>query len=430
MTPPILFLVADCLRADRAFGQARLAPDGFIGRISAEGRSFTQAVTVTPTTTPAVATMLTGCYPFEHGLRGLSGFSLPRDVPTVAAALRSEGYRTEAVVTGPLQPELRLFEDFDDFEHVDRRRVTMHGPHGERLQRRVGELQALGRPWFLLWHLWDLHEPRQVPRGFAGPACGRTVYDRALGALDQRLAALLPRELLDGIVVVFVGDHGENLRLEPRGKLGKATAGLLWWKPSRRLAQTAAKAAIARGARSRSKRLLRLAPRAFITHGHHLFEPLIRVPYIVSGPGIRAGAFDGLVTHTDLAPTIASFAQAWFAGGMDSRPLPLEDEAGDPHRRVLLETAWVTSVPGVRQVGVRTPRWKYMEVEGGTAPALFDLEADPLERRNVIDSEATVAAELREDLAAAHASARLGDRMSQDAEDAVTRRLADLGYLN
>ena len=88
MNPPILLFVVDCLRADRAFAQAELNPGGLLGRLTRAGFSFTQAVTVTPTTTPAVASMLTSCYPFEHGLRGLAGFARPTDVPTVASVLR------------------------------------------------------------------------------------------------------------------------------------------------------------------------------------------------------------------------------------------------------------------------------------------------------------------------------------------------------
>jgi len=428
--PPILLIVVDCLRADRAFAHAELRPEGFLGRLIASGRSFTQAVTVTPTTTPAVATMLTGCYPFEHGLRGLAGFSLPSDVPTVAGVLGDKGYRTEAEMTGPLQPELRLFREFDAYVCLDGREATIHGPRGPRLVQRLRELRSSGRPWFLVVHLWDLHEPRQVPHSYAGTALSRAVYDRALAALDARLGELLSTELLDGVVVCLVGDHGENLRLEPRGRLGTGVAGLLWWKPTRRFAQPIAKMVIARGANSRSKRLLRVAPRALITHGHHLFEPLLRVPYVVAGPGVPVGTSDALVTHTDLAPTIASLTGGWFSGGIEARPLPLDGGEDDPDRRVFLETAWVTSLQGIRQVGVRTRRWKYMEVEGGGAPALFDLQSDPFERRNVILREKEVASELREELAVAHASARVGDRMSAESADAVTRRLADLGYLS
>jgi arylsulfatase A-like enzyme len=429
VTPPILLLVIDCLRADRAWGQANLNPQGFIGRLIRSGLSFTQAVTVTPTTTPAVASMLTGCYPFEHGLRGLAGYTRPASIPTAARALRELGYRTEADVTGPLQPELQLFTEFDDYRYVEGRSATIHGTRGADLAHRVKELQDAGSPWFLLFHVWDLHEPRQVPAGRSGPALSRTVYDRALGAVDDRLATLLPADLLEGCVVCLVGDHGENLRFEPRGKLGRIVAGLLWWKPSRRFVQPLATRWIARGAQSESKRLLRVAPRALLTHGHHLFEPLLRVPYVVSGPGVPHGSTEALVTHVDLAPTLVQLAGGWLSGGAWARPLPLDGSCGDPDRQVYVETAWVTSLPGVRQVGVRTPRWKYFEVEGGSAPALFDLRSDPHERRNVVREEVSVATALGSDLRAAYSDARTGDTMSAEDEAAVTKRLADLGYL-
>ena len=76
--PSILLLIVDCLRADRAFAQARLAPDGYFGRLCERGFSFTNAVTVAPTTTPAVATMVTGLYPFEQGRQPVEEFVILR----------------------------------------------------------------------------------------------------------------------------------------------------------------------------------------------------------------------------------------------------------------------------------------------------------------------------------------------------------------
>src|SRR5437763_10314683 len=225
--PSILLLIVDCLRADRAFAQARLAPDGYFGRLCERGFSFTSAVTVAPTTTPAVATMVTGLYPFEHGLRGLLGFARPADVSTIGGALRDVGYWTEAEVAGPLVPELKLFDEFDEYRWLHWREASLYGPRAQRIADRIRELRERHRPWFLALHLWELHEPRRVPAGFRGVSLSRTVYDRALAALDGRLAELLPDELVGDAVVCVVGDHGENLRLEPRGKPGKAIANLL-----------------------------------------------------------------------------------------------------------------------------------------------------------------------------------------------------------
>jgi arylsulfatase A-like enzyme len=427
--PSILLLIIDCLRADRAFAQIRLAPDGYLGRLSGRGFSFKSAVAVAPTTTPAVASMLTGLYPLEHGLRGLLGYARPADVRTIAGALREAGYWTGAEVAGPLVPQLRLFDEFDDYRWIHWREASLHGPRGENMFDRVHQLQHEGKPWFLVIHVWDLHEPRRVPRDFRGRALSRTVYDRALAALDARLDELLPDEFLEEVVVCVVGDHGENLRFEPRGKLGKGVANLLWWPATRRFTQPVARRLIRSAAHSSSKRLFRLAPRALITHGHHLLEHLIRVPYVLAGPGIPQGSSDALVAHTDLAPTFAQLAGAWFQGGMGAAGLRFDD-ALDLDRRVVLETAWVTPIPGVRQVGVRTPRWKYMELaDDAKGAALFDLEADPDERRNVIGRYPDVAKDLSEDLRAALASARVGEAMSEESSVLVERRLAELGYV-
>jgi arylsulfatase A-like enzyme len=429
MPPSILFLVVDCLRADRAFDQARLAPDGFLGRLVGRGTRFTEAVTVTPTTTPAVASMLTGCYPYEHGVRGLTGHRLAPGVETLAGALGAVGYHTEAEVTGPLGPELGLFDEFDSYRLLPAAEASLHDARGPRLAGRIAELQAGGAPWFMLAHLWELHEPRRLGPRAPRRALGRTIYDRALASLDERLAELLPDALLEDVVVCLVGDHGENLRLEPHGRMGNAVAGLLWRRETRAVAQPLARRVIAHGARSSTKRALRLAPRAIITHGHHLLEPLIRVPYILAGPGVPHGASAALVTHVDLAPTLAELAGSWFAGGEDARPLPLHGDR-DTGRRVILETAWVTSLAGVRQQGVRTRRWSYMELGDGGSPALFDLERDPSQCRNVLARHPEEAADLREELHRRVSAGSTGGPMEGAERDVVEARLRDLGYFD
>ena len=174
--------------------------------------------------------------------------------------------------------------------------------------------------------------------------------------------------------------------------------------------------------------MLRLAPRALISHGHHLFEPLLRVPYMLAGPGIAPGSSDALVAHVDLAPTLAAIAGSWFPGGSGGLELPAEG-GGDPERRIVLETAWVTILQGVPQMGLRTPRWKYMEVVGGSAPALFDLSADASERHNLVDERPEVARAFQDELHALVADARLGEKMPADEAALVEGRLKDLGYL-
>jgi arylsulfatase A-like enzyme len=424
---PVLLLVIDCLRADRAFAQARIGP-AFLSRLLERGRTYTNAFTPVPSTTPALASMLTGRYPFEHGVRGLLGFALPPDVPTVARALREAGYRTEADVTGPLVPQVGLFHEFDEQRYVLPRQATIHGPRGDDLSSRVRLLRAAGLPWFLLFHVWDLHVPRQVPAGDSGPSLSGTAYDRALGALDRRLDALLPDEQLDGVTICLVGDHGENLRLEPRGKLGKGIANLPWWRPTKNPAQRLVERYLDFGARRPSKWPLRVAPRALLTHAHHLFDPLVHVPLVLAGRGIAPGSSDALVAHVDLAPTFAELADVGFEGGAYGQPLP-RDGGADPDRSVFLETPWTTPIAGRRQLGLRTHRWKYIELADGGSRALFDLERDPGERRNLARRLPTVAEELHERLRAALEAPRNVLTLTEDDAALVERRLRELGYL-
>ena len=58
--------------------------------------------------------------------------------------------------------------------------------------------------------------------------------------------------------------------------------------------------------------------------------------------------------------------------------------AGQPMRPVL---------PDTDLVGVRTPQWKY--IRAGREEELYDLQADPAERRNVAAAQADVVEQLR-----------------------------------
>ena len=70
-----------------------------------------------------------------------------------------------------------------------------------------------------------------------------------------------------------------------------------------------------------------------------------------------------------------------------------------------------------------------MQLADGGSPALFDLEADPGERRNVAERHRDVAAELREQLTLMLAHSQEGARMSDEDAAIVEQRLRDLGYM-
>jgi arylsulfatase A-like enzyme len=121
-------------------------------------------------------------------------------------------------------------------------------------------------------------------------------------------------------------------------------------------------------------------------HGEHRipfgkilpYEPSIRVPLVIRGPGIPHGVrLAKLVSNQDLAPTIldATGAQAGLVqDGLSLMPLMRHGKAG-PGRDLLIE-GYYPFGPKVRFAGIRTRRWFYGEYSNGDRE-LYDLAADP-----------------------------------------------------
>jgi N-acetylglucosamine-6-sulfatase len=139
-------------------------------------------------------------------------------------------------------------------------------------------------------------------------------------------------------------------------------------------------------------------------HGEHrvasgkvlLYEPSIRVPLIMRGPGIPAGLrLRQHVGNVDLAPTIVDAAAATAGRTMDGRSLlPL---FGDPALR-LGRDLLVERMPGDGNFSaIRTPRYLYAEHWNGERE-LYDLARDPHELQSRHDDPAYVA--IQADLAA------------------------------
>ena len=108
----VLLVVIDCLRADRLEGVGEARIPG-LHRLRDEGLSFTQAISGASNTTPSFATMLTGRYPFAHGVRKLRS-KLGTGVPVLAEMLAAHGYHTVGRVTGPLFRESGIGRGFED----------------------------------------------------------------------------------------------------------------------------------------------------------------------------------------------------------------------------------------------------------------------------------------------------------------------------
>ncbi len=202
----LLILVIDCLRADFVYEKG-LAHTPVIDRLARDGFGFLNAISTTTTTTPSFASLLTGKYPFEHGVRSHSGYRLSESAPTLAEMLRQGGYHTYAEMSGPLVQQVGLAKGFSAY-NLRTRKETIHRDWGQQLLRKFdGYFQE---PWFVLLHVWSLHRPRQVIPECREAKFGNTDYGRALSSIDAYLDALFER-VPEDTVVVLTGDHGEDI---------------------------------------------------------------------------------------------------------------------------------------------------------------------------------------------------------------------------
>jgi arylsulfatase A-like enzyme len=423
----ILWVIVDCLRADVLAEPRDEWP--VASALAARGAEFTACYCACPTTTPSVTSMFTGRIPTAHGVRSLRGSRLSDAIPTVAERLSTAGHVTWGSATGPLLQSVGTFRGFGEVEYRDVPDRSVHSDWGSRCIEHVGALAAAGRPYMACIHVWDVHMPRTYPESFDRRRHGRTAYERAVAGVDQWLGRLLAAAGPE-VTVVLTGDHGENTFLGARS---------LWMqnnhkRVTRRLPMIEiAQWVLVRGARSDSKWLLRHAPRHLWGHGQTLFEPLVRVPLVVAGPGVIPGPRRTPVSHVDLAPTLLDLAGVGAGEGWQGRSLAgVIRAAGEPEPRpVIMEIAGEPAMPPVRQSAVRDGRWKLITSfeDARWSDALYDVEADPAELRNLARTEPGVADRLRAMLRAGASGAAERVAIEGDEDEEIADRLRELGYL-
>ena len=417
--PNIVVFFTDQQRWDTCgcYGQ-KLPVTPHLDRMAAEGVRFEVAFTPQPVCGPARAVMQTGRYATEVGCP-TNHKLLPIDEPTVAKWLAAQGYETAYIGKwhlgsfGPIDgaddfrerpvPRARRggYEDFwlaaDTLEftshaydgHVfdgdgarrefpeGRYRVDVLGDWAlEYLESRDGE-----KPFFLFLSFIEPHHQNdhgcyQGPHGskerwadytVPGDLVGtegdwRENYPDYLGccnALDENLGRLRAKleELgrADNTLILFTSDHGSHFRTR----------------------------------NSEYKRACH--------------DACLRVPMVARGPGFTGGkVVQELVSLIDIPPTIVSAAGLALPETMRGRPLQgLADGSATHWRQEIFSQISEDHVGRA----VRTKKWKYEVAVPGEPFAnprqegsdvyheayLYDLEADPHERQNLVRDPATTA---------------------------------------
>ncbi|MGH3359009.1 MAG: sulfatase-like hydrolase/transferase [Nocardioidaceae bacterium] len=117
------------------------------------------------------------------------------------------------------------------------------------------------------------------------------------------------------------------------------------------------------------------------------YEPALRTPTLVRGPGIKEGIVRSQpFTTIDFAPTIADMADARVRAKVDGISL-LPSATGADRRwsRAILTDAGPQRGDNEYGYGVRMPGLAYHEFDDSrTSRELYDLKADPFENHNVV----------------------------------------------
>ncbi len=405
--PNLLLVCVDCLREDLLRSDRTETP--YLDSLREDGLACRDLYASATTTTPAIASLLTGSYAERNGIYSLQRGSLADDVDPIAALL-PEAYHTEGLATGPLVPETGLDRGFDAYDC----RPEDASLFGDWRETALDRIAGLPEPFFAFVHLWELHEDVHVPAAYDSPEYGETPYERALSALDDEVRALVEATPEDTLVAV-VGDHGESIthRHSVARLLVKSARDAL-----RYYGGVDTRDAVGRLNRAMDDRGPDVDDHYVENgHGENVYDFTTNVPFLLAGPGVDPATVDAQVRQIDVLPTLLS------ALGVDAETdgKAIGPDAGD---RVVYMRACGASLHRERNWAraVRSDGAKLVTYpEREWSDELYDLEADPREHRRVEDPDR--AAELR----------RLLPERGTDPTDvetiAVEDRLEDLGYL-
>jgi arylsulfatase A-like enzyme/Flp pilus assembly protein TadD len=397
----VLLVTIDTLRADALGCYGGQAATPALDRLAADGVRFDFAHAHAVVTLTSHASILTGSYPFQHGIRDNSGYRLKADARTVATLLKSAGYDTAAFIGAfPLHSRFGLNRGFDQYD--DKFGETGAPTEFVMPERAGSQVVALARDWlagraggsWFAWvHVFDPHAPYRPPAPFDAQYAGRPYYGE-VAATDAALAPLLEglRAAARPTLVIVTGDHGEGL-----GDHGE------------------------------------------LSHGLFAYEATLRIPLIVAevggageaGGAGRSGRSGGEVSsvaarHVDILPTILDAVGQPPAADLPGRSLlpAAERRASAPSRTSYFEAMGAMLNRGWAPLsGVLAGRDKFIDLP---IPERYDLAADAGEAVNLAgrtpERDRTLASTVR-----AFNAAAPGDRRSEDPDAAS--RLRALGYV-
>jgi choline-sulfatase len=370
--PSILLVTLDTTRADAIGPEAAGLDTPAFNALAARGRRFRQAYASTPETLPSHGSIMTGLYPGGHGIHE-NGRFFPAAHPVLAERLRQAGYRTAAFVSSFVLARrfglARGFETYDD-ELPD---GALERSARETTDRAIAYLGgAVAQPRLVWVHYFDPHAPYAPPEPFRTRYADRP-YLGEVAAMDEQLSRLV--EAFDRLVagptaIIVVGDHGEGL-----GDHGELQHGLL------------------------------------------LYQPTMRVPLVIAGPGVTPGVHDDPVSIRRVFHTVLD-----WAGVADAHSLR------GHWREVVLGEAMKPFLSYGWQPQIMAVDGRQKAIDAGRLE-VYDVVVDPGEQHDLAAS-ARLTSAMRRALDDYPVPSPDAASVPDDLSEEATRSLASLGYVS
>jgi arylsulfatase A-like enzyme len=378
----VIFITVDTLRFDHTpFGRYSRSTMPATAEFFREGINFARAETVRTSTTPAYSSMLTGLYPYRHGVRQLY-FPLHQNVRTLQEDLQKRGYLTAGFVSSfvMIGRFSGLNQGFDTYDDLVLERELSRENYERTSKNTVDHVvQWLAnvprrKPFFLFLHFIDPHSPYHPPPPFATqfksgqekilerneipdntfvqPVLNQYQYldwyDGEISYLDSqldRLYSIFKRDkFIQNSWFLFVADHGESL-----GDHG-----------------------------------------IYFQHGNGSLEAQSRIPMVWLPPFSLRSTYkpairQEVVSLVDVVPTIFDALGIVSRPNLDGESLLSTMIQGKQKNRV----RFIERITGKqREYAVVDQRFKLVKCfdKDQTKAELYDLIKDPQEQTNLIDS--------------------------------------------
>jgi arylsulfatase A len=403
--PNIVLIMADDLGwGDVGFNGRTEWSTPILDGLARQGRVLNRCYTAAVVCAPSRAAFLTGKYSIHSGVRK-NDEDLPAEEVTIAEALKPLGYATalfgkwhhgkprvgQKTYVHPMDQGFDAFFGYTDAIHAwekfpghlwnGRERVAVSGYIDDLITDRAVEFvdQHQVRPFFLYLAYVATHFGIAAPADEVARHQGKfpeadpelplnATYAAMVTRLDRnigRLVETLKRwDLTRETLIVFASDHGATFESGNQG----TSAAMDSNRPFRGQKRT-------------------------------LWEGGIRVPALVSWPGtVPEGVVAQEVVHlTDLLPTFVAAAggsvdPAWRVDGINQ--LPVWTGKASATERTLF---WEWQSEGSNQLAALRGQFKIVVTQGGK-PELFDVVADPAERRDLSAQHPELTRQLRQEL--------------------------------